>query len=149
MARVWWPEIRSGTSYPVYWRTRPLNRQHKLRNRHILYLFVRLCRFNLASDFPNLFINQTQLGTDDSESIEWFIEDQAFLRSYESSKRPPPFLLPSPAVSLSQSSSVSPVELSDGRRGAGGGRRGAKSYYARKPGPLYIIQYSLGIFHNF
>ncbi len=51
--------------------------------------------------------------------IEWFIEGQAFLRSYKLA--PPPPILPYiiKIVSLSQFSCVSPVELTDGR---GGGR---------------------------
>ena len=43
------------------------------------------------------------------ESIEWFIEGQAFFRSYDSAPRPPP--------SPSQSSCVSPVELWREREG--------------------------------
>jgi hypothetical protein len=53
-----------------------------------------------------------------SESIELFIKDQAFLWSYESA--PPHPLSPlsrEQVVSLSQSSHVSPVELTDGRVG--------------------------------
>jgi hypothetical protein len=48
-------------------------------------------------------------------------------------------LPPSPVskLSLSQSSCVSPVELTD-ERGEGGGGRGANNMNARKPGPLYI-----------
>ncbi len=56
-----------------------------------------------------------------SESIEWFIEDQAFLQ----------------VVSFSQSSCVSPVELTDGR----GGGRGTKSYDLEKAWPS--INYSI------
>jgi hypothetical protein len=59
-----------------------------------------------------------------TESIEYFIEDQAFLRSYDSAPRQPPFLPPlshQQVVSLSLSFCVSPAELTDGRRGEGVG----------------------------
>ncbi len=60
------------------------------------------------------------------ETIERFVEDQAFLRSYDSAPRPPAPSHPSSPVSLSQSSCVSTVKLTDD----GGGRcgRGAKSW---------------------
>ncbi len=56
------------------------------------------------------------------ENVEWYIEDKAFLWSYDSAPRTPP----SPfsrqqVVYLSQSSCVSPVELTDERVGGGGG----------------------------
>jgi hypothetical protein len=57
-----------------------------------------------------------------AESIEWFLEGQAFLRSYDSAPCPPTSPFPpsrEQVVSLSQFSSVSPVELTDGRRGGG------------------------------
>ncbi len=64
---------------------------------------------------------QIRIQTLDAESSEWFIEDQAFLRSYDSAPRPPPPL--QQVASLSQSSFVSPVELTDLRfRGRGWGR---------------------------
>ncbi len=51
-----------------------------------------------------------------------FLEDQAFFWSYDWAPRPPPFSpLPSATChSLSQSSYVSPIHLTDGR----GGRKG-------------------------
>ncbi len=49
-----------------------------------------------------------------AESIEWFMEDQAFLPTLFSLSR-------QEVVSLSQSSSVSPVELTDRRREEGVG----------------------------
>jgi hypothetical protein len=52
-----------------------------------------------------------------------FIENQAFSPSYNLA---PPTPFRQQAVSLSQSSSLSPVELNDGRWGGGGG--GAKSF---------------------
>ncbi len=52
-----------------------------------------------------------------SESIEWFIENQAFSPSCDIGSSPPPSLPSCRAVSLSQSFCVSPVELTDGRRG--------------------------------
>ncbi len=60
-----------------------------------------------------------------SEGIECFIEEQAFLKSNDSGPRPLPSrpLSRHQVASLSQSSCVSPVELTDGRVG-----RGAKSY---------------------
>ncbi len=65
-----------------------------------------------------------------SESIKLFIEDHAFLWSYDSVPRPPPFLPSSQQlVSLSPSSCVSSVELTNGRWGEEVGLgRGAKSY---------------------
>jgi hypothetical protein len=67
--------------------------------------------------------------------IEWLLENQAFLRSYDSAPRPPlPHLHRQQLVSLSQSSCVSPVQLTDGRGGGRGGR-GAKSYYHHKAWP--------------
>jgi hypothetical protein len=68
------------------------------------------------------------------------LEDQAFLRSYDSSPRPP---LPPPPLSvvfLSQSFCVSLVELTDGRRRWA---RNQNHTTPRKHGPLYSIQYSL------
>jgi hypothetical protein len=49
-------------------------------------------------------------------------------------------------VSLSQSSRVSPVQLTDGRRGGGGEGVGVEPNHAtaRTSEPLQIIQYSLG-----
>jgi hypothetical protein len=77
------------------------------------------------------------------ESIEWFIEDQAFLRSYDSAPRPPHYLL-SPVsrqqvASLSQSSCVSPVELTDGK----GGERGWAWSWIKLP------QESLDLYKSF
>ncbi len=63
------------------------------------------------------------------------------MRSYDLSPRPPPPLSRQPVVSLSQSSCVTPIELTDGRGGRGG--RGAKSYDREKAWPS-INQYSLG-----
>ncbi len=62
------------------------------------------------------------------------MEDQAFLGSYDSAPRPPPPL--QQIVSLSQSSCVSPVQLTEGRVGGGGGR-GAESY-ERKEAWVFI-----------
>ncbi len=66
------------------------------------------------------------------ESIKWFIEDQASLRSQDSAPRPPPSP-PSPVSRCLSFSSflchVSPVDLTDGRGGSG---RGAKSYDREK-----------------
>jgi hypothetical protein len=50
-----------------------------------------------------------------TESIEWLMEDQAFLGSYDSAARPPP-LSRQQVGSLSQSPCVSRVELTDGGR---------------------------------
>ncbi len=69
------------------------------------------------------------------ESIEWFIEDQASLRSHDSAPRPPPSP-PSPVSRCLSFSSflchVSPVDLTDGRGGSG---RGAKSENRKKAWP--------------
>ncbi len=62
------------------------------------------------------------------ESIEWLIDDQAILRSYDSAPRPPPSTPPlrQQVVSLSQSSCVLPVKLTEEGEAVGCGR-GAKS----------------------
>jgi hypothetical protein len=66
---------------------------------------------------------------DRAESIERFIEDQAFSPSYDLDTPPPsPPPLPQRVVSLSQSSCVSPVELHMTEEGEGGAGGGAKSY---------------------
>jgi hypothetical protein len=76
-----------------------------------------------------------------AESIEWFIDDHAFSPLY--GLAPPPLLFSWQVVSRSQSSCVSPVELTDGRGERGGGG-GAKSYEGEKAwSSLKIIQYSL------
>ncbi len=51
-----------------------------------------------------------------TESIEWFVEGQAFLQSYDSA--PPPPLSRQRVVSLFQSSCVSPVEITGVRVGS-------------------------------
>ncbi len=51
------------------------------------------------------------------ETIKWFIEDQALSTSYDSAPPPPSPISRQLAVSLSESSCVSPVELTDGRWG--------------------------------
>jgi hypothetical protein len=96
----------------------------------------------------SMLIDSSQSGADQTESIEWFIEDQAFLLSYDSAPRPlPPPLSCQQLVFLSQSSSVSPVELTAGEGGGGGGW-GAEST-ARKPSPLKINQYTQAtVFYN-
>ncbi len=67
-----------------------------------------------------------------SESIEWFIEDQTFLRPWDLAPRPTHSPLSYQQVfSLSQSSCVSPIQLADGRGGAGGDG-GANSYAGEK-----------------
>jgi hypothetical protein len=68
------------------------------------------------------------------ESVEWFIEDQAFLQSFDSAPRPPP-LPPIPSASCLSFSVFLCVtsELTDGR--GGGGWRGAKSYDREKAWP--------------
>jgi hypothetical protein len=65
------------------------------------------------------------------ESI--FIEDQAFLPSYDLAP-PPPSL--QQAFTLFQCSCVSPVELAEGMEGGGGG---AKSYDGKKGCPIIEI----------
>jgi hypothetical protein len=55
------------------------------------------------------------------DSVEWFVEDQAFLPSHDLAPPPPlPHFVMHQVVSLSQSSCLSPVELTD--RGVGWGR---------------------------
>jgi hypothetical protein len=71
------------------------------------------------------------------ESIKWFIEDQTFSPLYDSAPLPSPSNPHPPSrqqvVSLSQSSYVSPPELTDWRRMGGG----AKSYDDEKILALY------------
>ncbi len=66
-----------------------------------------------------------------SQSIEWFLEDKAFLLSYDLDPPFYPVPLPRQQVSLSPSVSDPPVELTVAR-GAEGGRNGAKSYDCEK-----------------
>ncbi len=69
--------------------------------------------------------------------IESFLEDQAFLRSYDSAPRPPPIPLSrQQVISFSQSSCVSPVELTDRRGGKGVHGQEPNHKTARKPGPI-------------
>ncbi len=72
------------------------------------------------------------------QSIEWFIEVQDFLRSYDSAPHPsrPPL---SRQLSLFQSSCVSSVELTYGGGGGGGWQAWLIHTIARKPGPQWII----------
>ncbi len=58
-------------------------------------------------------ISLMHYGAHSSESIEWFLEDQAFLNDLD----PPHPLSHEHVVSLSQSSCVSPVKHSDGGKG--------------------------------
>jgi hypothetical protein len=70
-----------------------------------------------------------------TEHIELFIEDQAFLWSYDSAPRPPPPPLSHlQLVSLCQSSCVSPIELTDRRRGW------ARSQIIRQRGSLTLYK---------
>ncbi len=63
--------------------------------------------------------------------IEGFVEDQAFLQSYDWAPRLPPSpLSPQQVVSLSQSTCVSTVELTDG---SGKGGQGAQSNAENPP----------------
>ncbi len=75
------------------------------------------------------------------ESNEWFIEDKAFLRLYylaPPSPPPPfPFINWQQIVSVSQTSCVSPVELTDGIGGEGAAWGGSKTYDREK------VQYSI------
>ncbi len=86
-----------------------------------------------------MFVSQTtskmDLGrpgmkTDSIDSIEWFIEAQAFLRSYDSI-----CLLAHPPFPSSQSSAMLPVEFYDGRGGEGVGEE-PNHTIARKPWSL-------------
>jgi hypothetical protein len=70
------------------------------------------------------------------ESIEWFIEDRAFTLSYDLTPSSPSQYQ---VVSLSQSSALSPVEITNVWWGGGE----PNHTMTRKPGPLYISHYSL------
>ncbi len=77
----------------------------------------------------------------DPEMIEWFIEDQAFLRSYDSTPRTPP----PPTSPVSKSSlflSLPVCRRSSLLTGKGAGVE-PNHRTARKLGPLYIFQSSL------
>jgi len=68
----------------------------------------------------------------DTEGIERFIEGQVFLLSYDSAPRPP--LPPAPVSKVDQRNTEKERQLSDGRRGEGGGW-GAESYEVKKDWP--------------
>jgi hypothetical protein len=71
------------------------------------------------------------------------MEDQAFPLSYDLAPRPAPFPLSrQQAFLFSQSSCVSPVDLTDGRGGGGCGE-GAKSNDGEKAWSSIKLQYSL------
>ncbi len=68
------------------------------------------------------------------KGIEWFIEDQALWRSYDSAPRPPPCQYPPPLPSascLSFSVFLCVAGRAYSTYGMGGRRRGAKSYRVR------------------
>ncbi len=81
-----------------------------------------------------------------SERIDWFIEDQAFFRSYDSAPRPP-HSPPSPARKLPLFVSLPVCRMPTLLRGGGGGGAGVEPNHtiSRKLGPLSIMQYSLAI----
>ncbi len=75
------------------------------------------------------------------ESIEIFIEEQAFSSSYDLAHLLPPLHISRQQVfSLSQSSCMSPVELTGGRRGNRGWER---SQFIRESLVLYKLFYTL------
>jgi hypothetical protein len=95
---------------------------------------------DLSQWSPNKLWRSNSKFTFFSESIEWFIEDKAFLRSYDLAPSPSP-LSHQLVVYLHQSSSVSPpTELIDGRVGEEGSGEELNHTIARKPGPLYIYK---------
>ncbi len=73
-----------------------------------------------------------------AESIEWFIEDQALLRSYDQAPHPPPHPSTSPISKLSLLLSLSVCRRSSLLTKGGGGGRGAKSYDREKAWPSII-----------
>jgi hypothetical protein len=79
------------------------------------------------------YVHCPPLRFSESESIEQFIEDQAFLSSYDSASPPP--LSRQKVVSLSQSSCGLPVEPTDGRWGDGVDEE-PNHTTMRKSGPL-------------
>ncbi len=93
---------------------------------------------------PHPFFSLSSISKLYLESIQWYIQDQACSPSNDlASPPPPPFLFPlsyHQVVSLSQSSCVSPVELTDGRWGG----VGEEPYHmmAREHALLSNIQYS-------
>jgi hypothetical protein len=72
---------------------------------------------------------------------------EVFLPSYDlvPPPTPAPLLSCQQVVTLSHSSCMSPVDLTDGRVKRRGGGGGKSNEVARKHGPLYIIQYSLSV----
>ncbi len=72
------------------------NQQNPLVKKYVLSYFLRLSYFPPLG--PSFLHNETfpalpnteSIGWGRAESIEWFIEDQALLRSYDSALRPPP-----------------------------------------------------------
>ncbi len=84
-----------------------------------------------------------------SESTEWFVENQAFLRPYDSAPRLPP---PPPppleqVVSLSQSSCASPDELTDCKEGGRGWAR-SQIMRPRESLALYKLFNTLWVQYN-
>jgi hypothetical protein len=82
-------------------------------------------------------LQRTNDADSDTESIEWFIENKAFSRSYDSAP-PHPLLYPSPDSKLSLLLSLPMCRRSSlltGERG-GGLREEPNHMTSRKPGPL-------------
>jgi hypothetical protein len=70
-----------------------------------------------------------------SDNIEWFIEDQAFLRSYDSAPCPPPPNCSIPSASCLSFSIFLCITGRAVRLPAGGGGRTPKSYDSEKAWP--------------
>ncbi len=88
--------------------------------------FENACIFKVASSYIYILLQCCPLEEvgevgykDCTESVQWFIEAQASLRSYDMAPRPSPFSRQQ-VVSLSHSSYVSPIELTDIRGGGVG-----------------------------
>jgi hypothetical protein len=113
-------------------------------NANILSTLPIFCRRQYFSDANILstpiFYQRVQIFDADILLMPVFcqnIEDQAFFWSYDWGPRPPPFS-PSPfsnlSLSLSQSSCVSPIHLTDGRGGREGAGEEPNHMTAKRPG---------------
>ncbi len=87
-----------------------------MRNERRNFVSVNDAQWSLRSFSSKMHIDAHGAG---SESIEWFIEDQAILSLYDSAPfyPPPHTLLSASCLSFSVFLCVSPVELTDGRVG--------------------------------
>jgi hypothetical protein len=113
-----------------------MGKSQNVRRQESLVLYNSL---NILCVNPLCLRKQSTSSTLSAGSIECFIEDQAFLRWYNSGLRSPPApLFHQQFVSLFLSLYVSPVKLTDGRVGEGLGEQ-LNHTNERKPGYSILI----------